>query len=85
MANPHHRKNHKGHLKQFRQRAAGQTGESKEKAKASTVFAVTGAIVGIAILFFATGGNYVWALGGGLIGGIIGYLMGKGIDKQPKK
>jgi hypothetical protein len=49
------------------------------------VFAVTGAIVGIAILFFATGGNYVWALGGGVIGGFVGYMVGKSWDKNPKK
>jgi len=85
MANPHHRKKHKGHLKQFQQRAAGHTGESKEKASASTVFAITGAIVGIAILFFATGGDYIWALGGGVVGGLIGYLVGKSWDKNPKK
>jgi hypothetical protein len=45
MARPHHRKGHKEHLKQFQNRTAGSTGESKAKAKASSVFAVGGAIV----------------------------------------
>jgi hypothetical protein len=85
MARPHHRKKHKEHLRQFQQRAAGKTGESKEKASAATVFAVTGAVVGIAVLFFATGGDYIWAIGGGVIGGVIGYLVGKSWDKAPKK
>ena len=85
MARPHHRKGHKEHLKQFQNRAAGNTGESKAKAKASSVFAVGGAIVGMALLYFATQGDFVWALGGGLAGGLIGYLIGRGIDKAPKK
>ena len=85
MANPHHRKKHKAHLRQFQQRTAAQTGESKEKANASTVFAVTGAVVGIAVLYFATQGDFVWAIGGGLVGGLIGYLIGKSFDKAPKK
>jgi hypothetical protein len=51
MARPHHRKGHKEHLKQFQNRAAGNTGESKAKAKASSVFAVGGAVVGMAILY----------------------------------
>ena len=57
MARPHHRKGHKEHLKQFQNRTAGNTGESKAKAKASSVFAVGGAIVGLAVLYFATQGD----------------------------
>lgn len=85
MANPHHRKKHKAHLKQFQKRAAITTGESKEKAKASTVFAITGAVVGIGVLYFATQGDLIWALGGGVVGGAVGYLMGRSVDKSPKK
>lgn len=85
MANPHHRKKHKAHLRQFQQRTAAKTGESKEKASAHSVFAITGAVTGIAILFFATGGDFIWAIGGGVIGGLIGYLFGKSWEKTPKK
>ena len=85
MARPHHRKKHREHLRQFQQRAASGTGESKEKAKASSIFAITGAVVGIAVLYFATQGNFIWAIGGGVIGGAIGYLIGKSVDKAPKK
>lgn len=85
MANPHHRKKHKEHLKHFQNRAAAGTGESKEKAKASSVFAVGGAIAGLAVLYFATQGNFIWALGGAVVGGLIGYLIGKNVDKAPKK
>lgn len=85
MANPHHRKNHKGHLKQFQNRNAGATGESKAKAKASSLFAIGGAIAGLAIFYFATQGDFIWALAGGLGGGLIGYLIGKNIDRTAKK
>ena len=85
MANPHHRKKHKEHLKQFQNRATSTTGESKEKAKASSVFAIGGAIVGLAIFYFATQGDFLWALGGGVVGAAIGYLIGKNIDRAAKK
>jgi len=85
MARPHHRKGHKEHLKQFQNRAAGNTGESKAKAKASSVFAVGGAIVGLAVLYLATQGDFVWAFGGGVAGAAIGYLLGKNIDRAAKK
>jgi hypothetical protein len=85
MARPHHRKGHKEHLKQFQNRAAGSTGESKVKSKASSVFAVGGAIVGLAILYFATQGDLVWALGGAVVGAGLGYLIGKNIDRAAKK
>ena len=85
MANPHHRKKHKAHLKQFQKRATISTVESKEKASASTVFGITGAVVGIAVFYFATQGDLIWALGGAAIGGLIGYLIGKSWDRKPKK
>jgi hypothetical protein len=85
MANPHHRKKHKEHLRQFQQRVASNTGESKARAKASSVFAVGGAVAGMAILYFATQGDFVWALGGGVVGAGIGYLIGKNIDRAAKK
>lgn len=84
MARPHHRKGHKEHLKQFQNRAAGNTGESKAKAKASSVFAVGGAIVGLAILYFATQGDFVWALGGAVVGAALGYLTDKNIERAAK-
>ena len=85
MARPHHRKGHKEHLKQFQNRTAGSTGESKAKAKASSVFAVGGAVAGMAILYFATQGDFVWALGGAAVGLAVGYLIGKNVDRAAKK
>ena len=85
MARPHHRKGHKEHLKQFQNRVAGSTGESKAKSKASSVFAVGGAITGLAILYFATQGDFVLALGGAVVGAGLGYLIGKNVDRSSKK
>ena len=85
MANPHHRKKHKEHLKQFQNRIASQTGESKQKAKGSSVFALGGFIAGLAIFYFATQGDFVWAAVGAVIGGAVGYLIGKNIDRAAKK
>ena len=85
MARPHHRKGHKEHLKQFQNRVAGSTGESKAKSKASSVFAVGGAVAGFGILYFATQGDFVWAIGGGVVGAAVGYLIGKNIDRAAKK
>jgi membrane protein YqaA with SNARE-associated domain len=42
-------------------------------------------VVGIAVLYFATQGNFIWAIGGGIAGGAVGYLIGRGIDKPLKK
>ncbi|HKC37170.1 MAG TPA: hypothetical protein VKB95_13940 [Chitinophagaceae bacterium] len=85
MAKPHHRKGHKEHLKQFQNRVASTTGESKAKAKASSVFAIGGAVVGLAVLYFATQGDFAWAIGGGIAGAVVGYLIGKGVDRSAKK
>lgn len=85
MARPHHRKGHKEHLKQFQNRNTGNTGESKAKAKPSSVFAVGGAVAGLAVLYFATQGDFIWALGGAVVGAAIGYLIGKNIDRSAKK
>jgi hypothetical protein len=85
MANPHHRKKHKSHLKQFQNRVAGNTDIPKAKAKASSVFAIGGAIAGLIVFYLATQGNFMWAGIGAVIGGVVGYLVGKNIDKGGKK
>lgn len=82
MANPHHRKKHKEHLRQFQHRGDMQT--EKAKGSGTTVFAIVGATAGLAILYFATQGNFLWAIAGAVVGGGIGYLIGKNIDKGSK-
>ena len=83
MANPHHRKKHKSHLRQFQRKT--ELDKVEEKAKASSVFAIAGAVVGIAVLYFASQGDFLWAIGGAVVGAVIGYMIGRGIDKPVKK
>lgn len=83
MARSHHRKKHKEHLRQFQHKSDINTGNAK--GRGSNVFAIVGAVAGLAILYFATQGDMVWALGGAIAGGLVGYLLGKSIDKAGKK
>ena len=83
MARPHHRKKHKEHLRQFQHRT--EINKIEAKAKASSVFAIGGAVAGLAIFYFATQGDFIWAIGGAVAGGGIGYLIGRNIDRTAKK
>lgn len=82
MANPHHRKKHKEHLKQFQQR---QSNFSKDvKGSAANIFAIVGAVIGFAIAYFASG-DLIWMVITALITGIAGYFTGKRIDNAGSK
>lgn len=83
MARPHHRKKHKEHLRQFQHRGDMKTIDAKSHG--SSVFAIVGAVVGLAVLYFATQSNIVWALVGAAGGGVAGYLLGKSIDRSANK
>lgn len=83
MARPHHRKKHKEHLRQFQHQS--EINLANAKGKGSNVFAIVGAIVGLAVLYFATQGDWIWTLAGTIIGGFLGYLLGKSIDRADKK
>ena len=83
MARPHHRKKHKEHLRQFQHRGDMKT--EVAKSSGGNVFAIVGAVVGLAVLYFATQGNLIWGLVGAVLGGGVGYLFGKSIDKGSKK
>lgn len=83
MARPHHRKKHKEHLRQFQHKADMKTEDAKSKG--STTFAIVGAVVGLAIFYFATQGDIIWTIGGTAIGAGIGYLFGRSIDRSGKK
>ncbi|HRO69632.1 MAG TPA: hypothetical protein PK951_04605 [Chitinophagaceae bacterium] len=80
MARSHHRKKHKEHLRNFKQKE--ETTWSTPKSKAANVFAVTGAIVGLAISFFSTEGSILWISVGVIAGGIAGYLIGRRVDQN---
>jgi len=82
MANPHHRKKHKEHLRQFQKNRI--TNESNAKGKAANIFAVVGAVIGLAVAYFASG-EIFWVVVGAVAGGTIGYITGKNIDNAGKK
>ncbi len=82
MARPHHRKKHKQHLQQFKQRGEGSSDTAKSKG--SNVFAIGGAFFGLAIGFIASSGEIVWMIAGLIIGGLAGYFIGDRVDREKK-
>jgi hypothetical protein len=84
MARSHHRKKHKEHLKQY-QHAHETASATTPKGKAFQVFIIMGALVGLAIAYFASDRSLIWSVAGIIIGGVAGYLLGKNIDKQNEK
>jgi hypothetical protein len=79
MARSHHRKKHKEHLRQFKQK--GETVSSTPpKSKASGIFTVGGAIIGLAVTYFATQASVLWVVIGVVAGGAAGYFVGRRMD-----
>lgn len=84
MARSHHRKKHKEHLKQY-QHAHESVSTAPPKGRTFQVFIVIGAVVGLSIAYFASDRSLLWSAVGTIVGGIAGYFLGKGIDKQNEK
>ncbi len=80
MARSHHRKKHKEQLRHFKHKE--ETTFSTPKSKASNIFAIMGAIVGLAVSYFATEGTLLWIIIGIIAGGIGGYLIGRKVDSN---
>jgi hypothetical protein len=82
MARSHHRKKHRTQLRQFKHSQENSANPVNAKSRASSVFAIAGAILGLAVGYFATQGQILW-IAVGLFGGMgIGYFIGRGIDTQ---
>ncbi len=81
MARSHHRKKHKEHLRQFKQSNDTNTTTARSKTKASSVFAIAGALVGFAVGYFATQGTILWVAVGTFAGALAGYFIGRKIDE----
>ncbi len=60
-------------------------GHTKAKAKTAVVIAIIGAIVGLAIAFFANNQSIIGMSAGTAIGAIVGYLFGNSLDKAAEK
>ena len=80
MARSHHRKKHKEQLRQFKHKE--ETTYPKAKSKAANIFAISGAIIGLAVSYFASEGSIRWIFTGLVAGGIAGYFIGRKIDKN---
>ena len=78
MARSHHRKKHKEQLRQFKHKE--ETTYSTPKSKASNIFAIVGAIIGLAVSYFAAEAAILWICVGLVVGGIAGYLIGRKVD-----
>ena len=82
MARSHHRKKHKEHLRQFKHK--GDTVSSTPKSKASGIFTIAGAIIGLAVSYFGSQGSILWIVIGVVVGGTAGYFVGRKIDSDSK-
>ena len=74
MANPHHRKKRK----QFT-----PPPHTKKEAKggASSIMAIFGILIGLAIFYFAVQANFILIIIGSAVVGLVGYMIGKWMDK----
>ena len=79
MPNPHHRKKHK-HFQ-----PPPHTGKPKSKGGVASIMAIFGALIGLAIVYFAIHGSALWLIVGTLTAALIGYLLGLRIDKAGGK
>jgi len=76
MARSHHRRKHK-HFQ-----PPPHSGPHKVKKNATTIFAFGGGIVALIISYSATDGNPIWVLASTIIGSLVGFFIGRNIDKE---
>ena len=55
---------------------------AKQRAKGRIVWAILFAVFGLAIAFFASDKNYIALVVGGVIGALLGYIVGKNMEKE---
>jgi len=79
MAQSHHRKKHKEHLRQFQHRQ--ENSQTTSKRKAAVIFAVVGSVIGLAVSYFSSDASILWIVAGTGAGCLAGYLFGRNIDK----
>ena len=77
MARSHHRRKHKNFQP--------PPHTHKEKAGATSLFTIIGAVVGLAIAFFANRESIILIIAGLLAGGLIGYYIGRKLDRGEEK
>ena len=57
----------------------------RQRTRGRITWAILFAVFGLLIGFFAAGGNYVVCLLGALIGGAIGYMIGRNMEEAASK
>ena len=80
MARPHHRKKHKSHVRQYKHNYDTLDTVPASKTKASSLFAIVGALTGGAVGYFASQGSWIWIVIGVGIGLGTGYFLGRKLD-----
>lgn len=78
MPVPHHRRKHK-HFQ-----PPPHKDQSPKKGSATSIFAITGGVIGLAVGYFATS-SIIWAIAGLLIVAAVGYFFGRSIDNSGEK
>jgi VIT1/CCC1 family predicted Fe2+/Mn2+ transporter len=78
MANPHHRKKRKHFTPPPHER-------KEDKGGAASIMTIFGAIIGLAIFYFAVQASLIWIILGSAAIAFIGYLIGKWMDKAAVK
>ena len=81
MAQPHHRKKHKEHLKNFQHRN-DQSDRIAKKGKSTLPLAIIGAVGGLLLILFTVGNSIPALIAGVLIAGAAGYFIGHRLDKS---
>jgi hypothetical protein len=66
------------------QHSQGNLTSKAKKTRVTGIFAILGAALGFAIFFFASG-NTTWLAFGTIIGGLVGFLVGRAFDRQYEK
>lgn len=83
MARSHHRKKHKEHLRQFKHtQESGPVSTAASRSRGTVVFGVMGAIIGLAVAYFATQGSLLWMGAGLAAGAVLGYYIGRSVDSS---
>ena len=58
---------------------------SRQRTKGRIIWAILFAVFGLVITFFAAGDNYLVLIIGAVIGGLIGYVIGKSMEQSASK
>ncbi len=61
------------------------TNRPQAKRSAAVVIAVLGAIMGLSVAYFTQGAEVFWLIAGPLAGAVLGFIVGRGMDKSLKE